>query len=85
MVKETLGKLPPQPLVKAHVHLIRHSNRLLDYDNCVSSFKGIVDSLVDAGVMIDDSYKVTGPWLVEQRYRPKKDGPLLEIIITEVL
>ena len=40
-------------------------------------------ALVSAGVMIDDSWKVTGAWLVDQKFRPKSSGPILEIRIRE--
>ncbi len=78
-------KLPPTPLKKARITIVRHFWRTLDYDGLVGSMKPIVDALVDAGVMVDDSYAVTGPWNVTQEFRPKKEGPLLTVLVEEVL
>ena len=78
------NQLPPKPLTKARISIVRHFWRQLDYDGLVGSMKPIVDALVDAGVLADDSYKVTGPWLVTQEHRPKSAGPLLEICVEEV-
>ena len=45
--------------------------------------KPVVDGLVHSGIMIDDNYKVTGPWDVTQSFRSKKDGPLLKVGVYE--
>lgn len=79
----TRGKLPTAPLQKARIVIVRHSFRMLDYDGLVGSMKPVVDALVTAGVLIDDNWGVTGPWIVKQTFRPKKDGPLLEISVIE--
>ncbi len=80
---KTLKSKPPTPLVKAKIKLIRHSHRTLDYDGLVGSMKPVVDALVDCGVLIDDSWKVLGKWDVDQKFRPKKKGCLLEIEVLE--
>lgn len=72
---------PQRPLEKALITIQRHSSRFLDYDNCVASMKPIIDGLVHARVLIDDSYKVTGPWNVTQEFRKKKLGPFLLLIV----
>jgi hypothetical protein len=72
-------QLPPKPLEKARISIVRHSWRQLDYDGLVGSMKPIVDALVTAGVLADDNWNVTGPWVVDQQFRPKKDGPLLVV------
>ncbi len=72
---------PKTPLKKAHITLIRHSNRTLDYDGLVGSMKPVVDALVSCGVLKDDSWNVLGKWNVDQKFRPLDDGPLLEVII----
>ena len=77
------GQLPPKPLQKARIRLVRHFWQTLDYDGLVGSMKPVVDALVTAGVLIDDRWSVTGPWEVTQVFRPKKDGPMLEIQVTE--
>ena len=78
-----LRLLPVKPLSKAKIKLIRHSHRTLDFDNCVASMKPVVDALVDCGVLSDDSWKVLGKWEVDQVFRPKKNGCLLEIEVIE--
>lgn len=74
-------KLPNSPLPKATITIIRHSYRFLDYDGLVGSCKPVVDALVTAGVIKDDSWGVLGRWLVDQRFRAKKDGPLIEVLV----
>ncbi len=75
---------PAAPLARAKLTLIRHSYRMLDFDGLVGSLKPIPDALVFAGVLKDDSWAVLGKWDPDQRFRPKKLGPLLEIIVEEV-
>ncbi len=74
---------PVKPLLKANLTLFRHSHRMLDYDGLVGSLKPVVDALVSCGVLKDDSWKVTGKWDVEQIFRSKKEGQLLEIMVQE--
>lgn len=76
------GKLPPTPLEKAHIKITRHFYRSLDFDGLVGSLKPVVDALVSAGVLKDDKWAVVGAWTVDQQFRAKKDGPLLEIQVT---
>lgn len=78
------GKLPSEPLVKARIRIVRHFWRTLDYDGLVGSMKPMVDGLVTAGVLSADSWKVLGVWDVTQQFRPKKDGPLLEVEVVEL-
>jgi hypothetical protein len=81
---EVQGKKPKEPLELAAICLIRHSYRMLDFDGLVGSMKPVVDALVTAGVLADDSWNVTGPWLVDQKFRKKKDGPMLSIFVQEI-
>ena len=74
---------PQKPFKNAKLTLYRFSNRSLDYDGLVASFKPWVDGLIHAGVIIDDNFKVTGKWIVDQFYRPKSKGPMIKIIIEE--
>ena len=78
---ECSAKKPKTPLLKANITLIRYSHRTLDYDGLVGSMKPVVDALVTCGVLSDDSWNVTGRWNVDQKFRPKSDGPLLEIMV----
>ena len=79
----TLGKRPSEPLYKAHITIVRHYYRFLDWDGCVASMKPIVDGMIHCGIIKDDSYKVTGPWDVTQEFLPKKDGGYVFIRIEE--
>jgi hypothetical protein len=79
------GKLPPKPLEKARIRIVRHFWRTLDYDGLVGSMKPIVDALVSAGVIADDNWDVTGQWDVTQVFRKKNLGPLLTVEITEAI
>lgn len=76
--------LPPKPLQKAKVKLTRHNYRFLDFDGLVGSMKPVIDAIVSSGVLLDDSWKVLGAWEVDQKFRPKAQGPLLEVEILEV-
>lgn len=78
------GKLPVKPIERARITIVRHFWRTLDYDGLVGSMKPVVDALVSAGVLSDDSYQVTGPWVVTQEFRAKKLGPLLTVRIDEL-
>jgi hypothetical protein len=51
---------PTQPLKKARITLTRYSSRRADFDGLVSSFKHILDGLIDACVIADDSHDVIG-------------------------
>lgn len=56
----------------------------MDFDGFVGSLKPVVDALVTAGVIEDDSWKVLQAWEVDQVFRAQKDGPLLQIEIKEI-
>ena len=74
-----IGKMPPAPLAQARITIVRHFWASMDYDGVVGSMKPVVDALVSAGVIADDRWKVTGPWIIDQKFRPKKEGPLLTL------
>ncbi len=75
------GIKPKTPLERAQITLIRHAHRTLDFDGLVGSLKPVVDALVTAGVLKDDSWAILGKWEVDQKFRPKSEGPLLEVVI----
>jgi Holliday junction resolvase RusA-like endonuclease len=81
---EVYDKAPFRPLKRAKLTIVRHSHRTLDYDGLVGSLKPVVDALVSARIFLDDSWKVLGAWNVDQRFKPKSEGPLLEITIEEL-
>lgn len=68
----TRGKQPPSPLRKCKISLVRYCKDPLDYDNLTASFKPIVDGLKVAGIIVDDGWKVTGKWDIDQL--PLVDG-----------
>jgi hypothetical protein len=54
------SKKPPEPLQKAKLTLSRCSSQQPDFDGLVSSFKHIIDALVEAKILIDDRMDVVG-------------------------
>lgn len=77
-------QLPPEPLKKARISIVRHSWRTLDFDGLVGSMKPVVDALVSAGVLANDDWKTLGAWDIDQQFRPKKEGPLLTVSVVEL-
>jgi hypothetical protein len=59
---------PTEPLQRAKVTCVRRSSREADYDNLVIAFKPIIDGLVDAKILIDDTSAV----IVAREYRWEK-------------
>jgi hypothetical protein len=45
---------------------------MLDFDGVVGSCKPVVDALVYAGVLKDDSWNVVGAWKVDQVSGPRR-------------
>ena len=74
-------KKPPKPLELCTIEVERCFYRMLDYDGLVASLKPLVDGLIHSEIILDDSYKITGPWKVYQTFRPKKEGPLTRVKI----
>ena len=63
---------PKTPLTTCRLTCTRFSSSRMDFDNLATSFKPIVDSLVDAGIIADDNMTV----IVERQYvwAPAKRG-----------
>jgi hypothetical protein len=59
-VLEALGRWPTVPLEQARVTITRCSEREPDYDNLTQGGKFLLDGLVKARVLVDDSPKVIG-------------------------
>jgi hypothetical protein len=76
-------RIPKKPLESVSLSFTRHSERFLDYDGCVASFKPVCDALTELKIIKDDNYKITGPWKVEQFFRQRKLGSLIEVIVEE--
>jgi hypothetical protein len=49
---------PDAPLEKAKLHFIRCSSKMPDYDGLVSSFKYVLDALVQHKILVDDNLNV---------------------------
>jgi Holliday junction resolvase RusA-like endonuclease len=54
--KLCLGKRPPEPLTSFHISATRYCLSFMDWDNFVSSLKPVIDGLVLAKVIKDDSW-----------------------------
>jgi hypothetical protein len=83
VVYTTMGKLPPEPLTRVKLTLVRCNYRTLDYDSAVMCFKPVVDGLVVAGVLKNDTWAITGKWDVDQEYAPKSEAKL-KITVEEI-
>lgn len=75
---------PKQPLEKAKLTLTRHSSKPCDFDGIVSSFKGVIDGLTEAGVIVDDNMEVIGQPQFLWAKAPMKQGKIT-VKIEEVL
>jgi hypothetical protein len=75
---------PDKPLVKVRLTLTRCSSGKTDHDNRVISFKGVVDGLKDAKIILDDTDAV----IVERHY-PQEKAPRgkgsIRIFVEEIL
>lgn len=72
---------PVKPFKQVKIKIVRFfssKNKYRDYDNLVSSIKPLIDGAVDARIMIDDNYQVTGSWDVSQ-VRSDHDCVTIEI------
>lgn len=77
------GRLPTKPLPKASLYFKRVSSREPDFDGLVSSFKGVVDGLVLAGVLENDRLSNTGvPTYVWEK--GTKNSGYIHVKVTEV-
>lgn len=70
----------PCPLDKAKLTLTRFSSSEPDWDGLVSSFKHVIDGLVEAGVIVDDKMSVIGqPQYFWVKCAPKKGRIKVEV------
>lgn len=67
---------PPRPLKKAKLTLTRFSSKRPDYDGLVSSFKPIVDGLVEAKILEDDNHDVIGIPKYDWQPAPLREGKI---------
>ena len=52
----------------------------MDVDNLLAKAKPLLDALVDAGILKDDSYQVVPELTVQAQYRAKEPGLEIEIL-----
>lgn len=72
----TVGKRPKFPLEKVKLTLVRHSSVPMDYDGIVASFKPVVDGLIHAEIIVDDTMEVTGKWDCDWKKAKAKRGKI---------
>jgi hypothetical protein len=76
-----LHLIPRDPLKKAKLILTRKSSGTIDYDGLVSSFKWVIDGLVVAGVLMDDTEEIIGQPVYRKETAAPKNGSIeIEII-----
>jgi len=73
--------IPKRPLNKAVVMCRRHSSKCPDYDGLVSSFKHVIDGLVEHGVLQDDSMQHIGMPLFRWCKVSPKEGMIVVRVI----
>lgn len=69
-------------LNKAVLVLGRYSARETDFDNLASSFKHVLDGLVEAKVIVDDKPSIIGsPTFIWHKAPPKRGKITIEILV----
>lgn len=75
-----MGKRPPEPLKYARLTLVRFSSVCPDFDGLVSSWKPVIDGLIHARIIEDDSMKNIGmPKFHWEKAPPKKGWILVRV------
>lgn len=70
-------------MAKAKLTLTRYSSKEPDFDGLCSSFKNVIDGLVEAGVIIDDKMSVIGqPTYAWVKCPPKKGK--IKVVVEEL-
>ena len=75
--------LPAAPLARAALLVTRHSASMADRLNIAQAAKPVVDAIVQAGVLADDSPAVLASERYEWQRAPRGQGRL-EVIVEEV-
>lgn len=75
-----IGKTPRSPLTKAVVTLTRFSSSEPDFDGLCSSFKHVLDGLVECGVLVNDKMSTIG----QPHYKWQKTGRNMGKVSVEV-
>lgn len=85
VARELLSKkLPPSPLKKFSIIFTRHTTMPLDVDNLAGSFKPVMDSLKERGVIEDDRWSMTDSVSFSQvRVKTRKEHKI-SVLVTGV-
>lgn len=68
------SRLPLAPCQRATLTLTRMSSSEPDFDGLVSSFKHVIDGLVEAGVLVSDKPSVIGQPIYKWERAPRGQG-----------
>ena len=84
LVKLSVGSQKPSyPLEKAKLTCTRHSSKEPDYDGLVSSFKHLIDGLIESKVIIDDAMRYIGMPEFSWKQAPRSKG-FIELEVQEI-
>lgn len=85
MLDRTIKNKPKIPYEKFTVCVTRLGRRELDFDNAVSSYKMIIDCLIELNVIEGDEYRRTGSWIFTQKKikRNETEKSIITLIETE--
>lgn len=78
------SKKPRSPLPKAKLTLTRGSSVEPDFDGLVSSFKHIIDGLVDAGILVNDKRENIGQPEYRWEKAPREKG-FIRVVVEEII
>jgi len=83
ILNKVSGHKPTSPLKKFQISITRHAIRTLDFDNFVASAKPILDSLVMAGIIHNDTWDLINHLSVDQ-IKVKKNQEKTIVKVEEV-
>jgi Holliday junction resolvase RusA-like endonuclease len=67
---------PREPLQRAHLTLIRYSSVRPDFDNLCSSWKNVIDSLIESEIIINDNHATIGQPDYLWEFAPRGQGKI---------
>lgn len=80
------ARIPACRVVRVELHYVPRDDRRRDPDNLVAAFKPLVDGLVDAGVVPDDTDEfVRREWpAIHPKGKPRANGNRFWLVVTRV-
>jgi hypothetical protein len=72
--------IPIEPFAKAKLTLVRFSSSSPDSDGLVSSFKHLIDGLVEAGILANDKFENIGMPDYKWEKCPPKKGKVVIVV-----